>query len=133
MNHARAADERSDKANHEINRMIRGQNTEVADPRPEWIPGRERLALFEIFFVRQDTALRLTARPRGIHNASSVFTTTRDEVWITLATKFFPPISSPELRAGRRFCHQHNSEFVILKVWGLHNCAPQVIFDHQEL
>src|SRR6266498_559354 len=133
MNHTGAAYKWSDKANHKINRVIRGQNTEVANSRPEWIPGGESLALLQIILMSEDTTLRLAARARGIHNASGIFTIAWDEGWITLTTKFFPTISSPELRAGRRYRYQHNSLVVILEVWGLHICTPQVIFDHQEL
>src|SRR5947207_14111150 len=133
MNYTRAADKWSDKADHEINRVIRGQNAEVANPRPERIPRGQSLALLQIIFVCQDATLRLAARPRGIHDASGVFTSARDEVGISLATKFFPAISTTELRAGRRFSYQHNSQLVILEFATLCNCTPQMVFNHQEV
>src|ERR1700681_384267 len=49
--HTGPAHERADEPNHEINRVVRRQNAEVADPRPEWVPGRERLALLKIVLV----------------------------------------------------------------------------------
>src|SRR5579863_5479922 len=54
VHHASTADEWADEANHKINRMIRRQNTEVPDSRPEWVPRRERFALLQIIIMSED-------------------------------------------------------------------------------
>src|ERR1700730_3910565 len=72
VHHARAAYERSYKADHEINRMIRGQNTEVAHARPERIPGCQRLALLEIILMREHASLGTPTRPRRINYAGHI-------------------------------------------------------------
>ena len=48
-----AAGERADEADHEIYRVIRGEDAEVAHAGPEGIERGQRDALFEIIFVRQ--------------------------------------------------------------------------------
>src|ERR1700686_542008 len=47
MHHAGSAHEWTDKSDHEIDRMIRRQNTQIANARPEWIPRGQRSALLE--------------------------------------------------------------------------------------
>src|SRR6266571_3967205 len=54
----RAARERSQKTNHEINRMICWQDAEIAHAWPERIKRRERDALLQIIFVRHHATLR---------------------------------------------------------------------------
>ena len=64
-----AAGERADKADHKIDRVVRGQNAEVSHARPKRIERGERDALFQIIFVGEHAALRAATSAGGIDDA----------------------------------------------------------------
>src|SRR5437764_3223593 len=66
MHDTGSADKWPNETHHEINGMIRRQDTEVFHSRPKWIPSRQRSALLQIVFMREDAALGAAARPGGI-------------------------------------------------------------------
>src|SRR5205823_10165096 len=105
MDHARAADERADESDHEIDRVVCGQNAEIPRSGPEWIPGSQGLALLEIIFMSEYATLGAAAGAGGIHDASCVFAGAGYKVRVALAAEFFPAISTAELCGGRRLGH----------------------------
>ena len=105
MDHACAANERADESDHEINRVVCGQNAEIPHSGPEWIPSGQRLALLEIIFVSEYATLGAAAGAGGIHDASCVFPSAGYKVRVALAAKFFPAISTAELCGGWRLGH----------------------------
>ena len=79
MNHGRAARERSDKSNHEIDGMIRRQNAEITHAGPERVERRQRHALLQVIIVRQNASFGTAACARRIHDARRIFPFARDE------------------------------------------------------
>ena len=61
MHYRRAANERAEEANHEIDSVIRRQDAEVAHARRKRIKRGERDALLEIIFVRHHAAFGAAA------------------------------------------------------------------------
>src|SRR5258708_39244045 len=104
-----AASKRPEKSDHEIDGMIRRQNTEVAHARPEWINRGERDALLQIIFVRHHAPLWAAARSGRVHNAGRVLAFARDEHRFARSTKFFPALRAGEIGVCRRFGDQHGS------------------------
>src|SRR6266436_5595137 len=98
MDNASSTDEGSDKSHHEIDRVIRRQNTQIAHPGPKWVPRRQRSTLFQITVVREHASLRAPACPRRIDDAGRVLALPRDQPRFALSPKFFPPVSTPQLR-----------------------------------
>ena len=107
MHHARAADERPDKADHEIDGVIRGQNTQVAHARPEGIQRDQRLALLQIIFMGEHASLGTPAGPGRIDDAGHVLRCARHKYRLTFAAKFLPAKRAREVRSRRRFRHQN--------------------------
>ena len=79
MHDGGAAGEGANETDHEINRVIRGENAEIAHAGPKGIERRERNALLEIIFVRQDAAFRASAGAGRIDDAGRVFALARGE------------------------------------------------------
>ncbi len=132
MDHAGPAHERPDKSHHEINRVIRGQNAQIAHPRPKGIPRRQRSALLQIAVMCQHTSLRTPARPRRINDARRVLTLACHQLRLTLPLEFFPAISAAQVRTRRRFRHQHNLNREFWELRCLRDGPPQIIFHHQK-
>src|SRR5208282_5472317 len=93
VHHASSAHKWADEANHKINRMVRRQNAQVTHPRPERIPGRERLALLQIVLMREHASFGTPARARGINDASHVLPLPRNKLRVAFAAKILPPVS----------------------------------------
>src|SRR5579862_1578095 len=98
MHHARAADKRPDESHHEIDGMVRGQNAQIANPWPEWIPSGQRAALFQIILVRQHTSLWTSACSRRINDARDIFALPHHKIGRAFASKVFPAKSSRSTR-----------------------------------
>src|SRR6202171_4238027 len=96
MDHASSTGERPDKSHHEINRVICGQNTQIAHARPKWIPRRQRSTLLQVTVVRKHASLRTPARPRRIDDAGRVFALPRHQPRLALSPKFFPTGTPPQ-------------------------------------
>src|SRR5882672_12049617 len=77
MHHRRTADEGPEEADHEVDRMIGGQDAEVAKVGSERIERGERNALFHIIFVSHHAALGAAASAGGIHDRCYVLTCAR--------------------------------------------------------
>src|SRR5579863_272648 len=90
MNDTRPAHKRTNEPDHEINRMIRWQDAQVADSGPEREPSGQRTALLDIVLMRQNAALRPAARPGGIDDAGHILAPPGDEVRSTLAFEVLP-------------------------------------------
>src|SRR5260370_28621696 len=103
MNDSCAARKRSEKTHHEINGMVRWQDTEVAHARPEWINRGERDALLQIIFVRHHAALGAAACPGGVDNARRVLAFARDEYRLRFPPQNFPPPRAGEVGSFRCF------------------------------
>ena len=131
MHHARSAHKRSDESHHEIDRVIRGQNTQVPHSRPEWIPRRQRPALLQIIFVREHAAFRASARSRRIHDAGHIVPLAHDEIRRAFALEVLPPERACQFRAQRGFGHENELGLNFVKVRRLHDRAPQVVLDDQ--
>ena len=100
MHDAGPANERPDEAHHEIDGVIGRQNAQISNSRPKRIPGSQRLALFEIIFVRENATLRAAAGARGIDDAGGVFTLACDtNVGLALAPEIFPAERAGEICA----------------------------------
>jgi len=95
------------KTNHEIDGMIRRQNTEVTHARPKRIKRCERDALLQIIFVRHHATFGAAARPGGVDNARRVLAFARDEDRLACSAKFFPALCAGEIGVCRRLGDQN--------------------------
>ena len=132
MHDTRAANKRPDKADHEIDGMVGGQNAQIANARPEGIQRDQRLALFQIILMSEHASLGTSAGARRIDDAGHILTLARNKYGIALAAKIFPAERSRKFRPRRRFGDQNSLHFVVLELRRLHDRAPQVVFDHQK-
>src|SRR5271154_3824712 len=107
MNDCGAASEGADEADHEIDCVIRREDTEVTDAGPERIEGSERDALLEIIVVREDAALRATAGAGGIDDAGGGAALAWDECWFTCCAEIFPTVGTIEIGASWSFGDEH--------------------------
>src|SRR2546422_3361567 len=98
MYNCRAAGERPEKSHHEINRVVRRQDAEVAYARPKRIKRSQRDTLLQIILVRHHGAFRAAAGSGGIHDASCVLAFARNETRFASATKIFPTPRVQEFR-----------------------------------
>src|SRR5262245_57837291 len=73
MDDAGSTSERTEEADHEVDRVVGGKNAEVAHARPKRVQRCEGDALLEIIFVCHHTALRAPAGPRGVDDAGEIF------------------------------------------------------------
>ena len=119
MDHGRPARERADEADHEIDRVIRGQDAQVAHAGPERKNRRERQALLEIILVRQNAALRPPAGPRGIDDAGRILAPARNENGLACIAEFLPALRSREFGARGRFGDQNRARAEFLESCGL--------------
>src|ERR1700691_4139903 len=104
MHDGRAANERAEEADHEIDRVIRRQNTEIAIPGREWIERRERDALLQIIVVLHHAALRASAGTRRIDDGREIAAVARRENRrLRLRLRVFPALRSIEISVRRRF------------------------------
>ena len=108
MNNARTAHKRPDEADHKIDRVVGGQDAQIAYTGPERIPRSQRLALLEIIGVGENTALGAASGPGGIDDAGSVFAAARNKDRIAFAAEFFPPKSATQVGGGGRFRDQND-------------------------
>ena len=113
MNHARAAGERTEKTNHEIDGVICRKNAEVADTGPERINRSERDALFEIIFVHHHAAFGAAASARGIDDCGQVFAFAGNESRFRIAAHRliemgFPSLGTGEVCVCGRFGNQNS-------------------------
>src|SRR5437762_6623534 len=102
-----AARKRTEKTHHEIDGMVRWQDTEVAYARPEWINRCEREALLQIVLVRHHATLRAAARPGRVDYASRILAFARDEHRPVFSAKIFPAPRAGEIDTCRCSRHQH--------------------------
>ena len=132
MDDARSAGERADKADHEIDGVIRGKNAEISNAGPEWIERGECDALFEIIFVRHHTALWTAACTGRVDDAGDVFSFARDEHGFGGVSKFFPALRAGEFGVGGRFGHQHQLDVLCRGTFRrIAELAPNGIFGDQ--
>src|ERR1700722_4745470 len=130
MNDGGAAGDRADEADHEVDRVIRREDAEVAHAGPERIERREGDALLEIIFVSQDAALRASARAGGIDDASCVAAFARDECWFGCDAKIFPAMRASEIGVRRCFGDEHCTRREIFELLGWGDGAPEVVLDY---
>src|SRR5580693_8849428 len=102
-----AARERPEESDHEVDRVIRGQDAEVAHTWPKRIKRGERDALFEVIFVRHHAAFGTAARAGRIDDAGYFFARAWNECWFAAAAKFFPALSATEVSV--RWCFRHEN------------------------
>ncbi len=107
------------KPDHEINRMIRRKNAQVAHARPERIPRRQRPALLEIVLVGKDAAFGTPTGSRGVDDAGDVILLAHHEVGRAFALEILPAKRTRQIRAQRSFRHQNDFGRDLLKVWRL--------------
>src|ERR1051326_2049973 len=131
MDNARAAHERADEADHEIDSMVRRQNTEIANAGPKGIPGRQSLALFEVVLVRQHTAFRTAAGSGGIDDAGGILTLAGNKHRIAAAAEVLPAKGTGQLGFQRSLRHQDRFKLVIRKGGLLHDGAPEVVLNDE--
>ena len=79
MHDCGAANERTEKADHEIDRVIRGKNAEVTEPGRERIERSERDALLEIILVRHHAAFGNATGAGGVDDRGDIFARARHE------------------------------------------------------
>src|SRR6266849_8877687 len=101
MNYARTANKRPDKADHEVDGVVRRQNAEITHARPKGIQRSQRLALLQIIFVGEHAPLGTAAGPGRIDDAGHVLALARDEHGVTLASKIFPAMSTRKIGPRR--------------------------------
>src|SRR6202050_3489720 len=135
MHHGAATGERHEEPAHEIDRVIGGDDAQVARARPEWEDGYYSGALLEIVFVREDAAFGLPARAGGIDDAGGIFSSARDEggCAFTCRAEIFPALRSREIGVGRRFRDEDCARGEIAETFRLRDAAPQMISDDEEL
>src|SRR5215468_4644269 len=97
MYHACAACKRTEKTDHEIDRMICRKNTEIAHARPKRVERSESDALLKIILVRHHAAFGAATGSGGIDDACNVFSLARNENWFRYAAKFFPSLSAGKI------------------------------------
>src|ERR1700720_3926324 len=102
-----SARKRSEKTHHEIDGMVRGQDTEVAHARPERINRCQGDALLQIVLMRHHATLRAAARPGGVDDASRFLAFACDEYRLVFSAKIFPAPRASEISVCRCFRHQH--------------------------
>src|SRR5438132_2721820 len=99
MDDRRAANERPEKSHHEIDRMIRQQNAEVAISGRKGIQRGERDALLEIVVVRHHTALRPAAGAGRVDDRRDIAPCARRKNWLLrLRLRIFPTLRAVEIR-----------------------------------
>ncbi len=101
VHHARTADKRPDKPDHEIDGVIGGQNTQVAHTRPEGEERDQGFALLQIIFMCEHASLGTPAGSRGVDDAGHILTLARNEHRIALAAKIFPAKGGRQIGSGR--------------------------------
>src|SRR5712675_3800883 len=90
MHHSGTADEGAEKTDHEINRVIGGEDAEIAKAGSEGVDGSERDALLEIVFVSHHAAFWAAAGAGGIDDGGHVAALARNEGRFPGAAKFLP-------------------------------------------
>ncbi len=103
MHDGRAARERAEKTDHEIDGMVRRQNTEVTHARAERIDRSECDTLLQIIFVRHHATLGAAAGSGGVDNAGCVAAFARDENGLARSATFFPALCAVEIGICWRF------------------------------
>src|SRR5277367_918824 len=132
MHYCRSANERTEEAHHEIDGVIRRENTEITNARRERINRSERDALLEVIFVRHHAAFGATAGARGIDDARRVIPRARSEGCFARTAKLFPALSAAEFGIGGRLSHQNSLYFCCSRAaFGDAQLAPNGIFGDQ--
>ena len=132
MHDGAAAGEGHDEAAHEVDRMIGGNDAQVARAGPEGKDRRDGCALFEIVSVREHASLGAAAGARGIDDAGRIGALSRAKFRLALAAKLLPSPRAGKIGAGWRFGDEHG--FRAIARHGsvrLANRPPQRVFDDQ--
>src|SRR5882757_5217801 len=103
MHYAGAAGDRAEKADHNIDGVVGGENAEVTHAWPKWIERSERYALLEIIFVGHHAAFGAAAGSGRIDDGGDVLAFAGHEGGREAASKFFPALGASEIGVGRRF------------------------------
>src|SRR5947207_179958 len=112
VNDAGSTGKWTEKADHEIDGVIRWQNAEIADAGPEWIERSESDTLFEIIFVGHHAAFGAAAGAGGVDDGGEVFAFAGNELrsGAGIGTFFelgFPAVSASEIGVGRSFGNEN--------------------------
>src|SRR5215470_2188077 len=100
--------ERTEEADHEVDRVVGGKNAEVAHARPKRVQRSEGDALLEIIFVRHHTALRAPAGPRGVDDAGEIFALAGDQYRRSIfVSECFPTLRSRKIGVWRSLGDQN--------------------------
>ena len=127
---AGSAHKRSDEAHHKIDRVIGGQNAQVANAGPERVPGRQCATLFQIILVGEHATLRTAAGAGRIHNAGHIVFLPHDKIGSAFAFEIFPAISSGKIGANWSFGDENDLGLNVGERGGLRDRPPQVILDN---
>src|SRR4030095_2421807 len=124
MDDAGAAGKGAEKANHEINRVIGGKDTEITDARPEGIERSQRNALFEIIFVRHRADLRARTGPGRRDNGSDVLAAAGNEGRFAGFAKLFPAVRAGKIGVGGSFGNENRLNMLCLCAAGRRGKLP---------
>src|SRR5579862_7577424 len=128
MYHCAAAGEGHDKAAHEIDGMIRGNDAEITRAGPKRKNRSHRHALLEIILVREDAAFGATSRTGGINDARGIFALPLREHGLARIVEFLPAFCSTEIGTRERFANDYGTGSEALESVILREGAPQMIF-----
>jgi hypothetical protein len=124
VNHTSPADEGADKPHHKIDRMIGGQNAEIPNPRPKWIPGGQCNALLQIVFMSEHAPLGPPARARGVNDASNILALAPNKFRIALPPKLLPAKRAAKIGTGWSLSDQNRPHLPVLELRRLHHRPP---------
>src|SRR4051794_24931358 len=102
------ANEGAEKADHEIDGVIRRKNAQVAKAGLEGIQRSKRHALLEIIFVGHDAAFGAPTSSGGVDDRGGINARPRHEHRGRLGAKILPWQGSGEIGIWRSLSHQHS-------------------------
>src|SRR5258707_384842 len=110
MHYGGSTDEGAEKADHEVDGVIRGQNAEIAHARCEGIDGSERDALLEIVFVGHHAAFGAAAGAGGVDDGGDIAALTSDEGGFAGGAEVFPAVRAGQIGVWRSLCDEDRFE-----------------------